>query len=54
MKKDPIVAEIHKIRENIYNEHRKDISGYFNKLKKKEKAHTSRLINQKFKHQEKV
>ena len=54
MKKDPIVAEIHKVRENIYNEHKGDIGKYLNNLKKKEKAHSSRLINQKFKHQEKV
>ena len=54
MKNDPIVGEIHKIREDIYKKHKGDLSKYFAELKDKEKAHSSRLINQKFKHEQKV
>ena len=47
MKKDPIVEEIHKFREELLKENNNSIEEYLDFLKQNEKKHKNRLISGK-------
>jgi hypothetical protein len=45
MWEDPIVAEVHRIREKLAAEHNFDIAAYFASLRERQKALGSRLVS---------
>lgn len=45
--KDPIVDEIHKIREQIAKECNNDLKQIFKRIREDEKQHANRLVNKK-------
>lgn len=42
---DPIVDEVHKIREKLFEESGGDLAAYITRLKEREKEHRHRLVS---------